>query len=183
MTHAAARLRAVVPYAALLLVAGYLYGETDAFVRLGREGQLSPAFWPRAVLILLAFVSAVEIVRGTFFFTPEKASAVPHSAAPLPSEEGDGQRFPLLLAGGIGLTLLYVPAMQYLGFFLATVAYLAAFMWMGRYRRPVVIAVTSLAGTLAFVVVFMKIVYVSLPLGAGPFRAFSAWILAALGIH
>jgi hypothetical protein len=33
------------------------------------------------------------------------------------------------------------------------------------------------------VVVFMKIVYVSLPLGAGPFREFSAWVLAALGIH
>jgi hypothetical protein len=29
----------------------------------------------------------------------------------------------------------------------------------------------------------MKIVYVSLPLGVGPFKAVSVWLLAALGIR
>ncbi|HET9578009.1 MAG TPA: tripartite tricarboxylate transporter TctB family protein [Usitatibacter sp.] len=183
MTQAAGKLRAIVPYAALLLVAAWLYGETGAFAALGREGQLSPAFWPRAVLTLLMIVCAMEIGRAALFFRPEKPAAVPHSAAPLPSEEDDGQRYPALLAGGIGLTILYVPGMQYLGFFLATAIYLAAFMLMGRYRRLGVIAVTSVAGSLAFVFVFMKIVYVSLPLGAGPFRVVSTTIMAALGIH
>jgi putative tricarboxylic transport membrane protein len=73
--------------------------------------------------------------------------------------------------------------MEYLGFFLATIAYLAAFMYIGRFRRPVVVALTSVIGTVAFVYLFMKVVYVSLPLGAGPFRQFSAWMLAALGVH
>lgn len=182
MTAAGAKARAIVPYAALLAVAVFFYAETSAFAALGREGQLSPAFWPRAVLVLLMIVCVVEIVRGAFFFTPEKEPAMPHSAAPLPEEE-DGTRYPWLLSGGIALTVLYVPGMEYLGFFLATILYLAAFMVMGRYRRLGVIAVTSVVGTLAFVFVFMKIVYVSLPLGAGPFRQLSAWVLAALGIH
>src|SRR6185369_12442674 len=58
------RLRAAVPYAAVLAVALYLYHATDAFAAMGREGQLSPAFWPRAVLGLLMLVCAWEIARA-----------------------------------------------------------------------------------------------------------------------
>jgi len=70
-----------------------------------------------------------------------------------------------------------------LGFFLATAIYLAAFMLVGRYRRYGVIAVTSVVGSLVFVFVFMKIVYVSLPLGIGPFQSVSTALMALLGIH
>jgi putative tricarboxylic transport membrane protein len=179
---AAGKLRAALPYAAVLLGAAFLYAQTSAFAELGREGHLGPAFWPRAVLILLMIVCAAEIARVAFFFKPAEPEApMLHSAAPVSDE--DGERFPKLLAGGIAITVLYVPAMDTIGFFLATILYLAAFMWIGRYRRPVVVAVTSVLGTLAFVYVFMKIVYVSLPLGAGPFRELSAWVLAALGVH
>jgi putative tricarboxylic transport membrane protein len=169
------KLRAALPYVAVFGIAAFLFQQSGAFVALGREGQLSPAFWPRAVLTLLMVVCAFEVVRVAFFFKPE---------APVMGEDDeDAPRFWHLLAGGIAITVLYVPAMEYLGFFLATIAYLAAFMYIGRYRRPVVVAVTSVVGTIAFVFVFMKVVYVSLPLGAGPFRQLSAWVLAALGVH
>jgi putative tricarboxylic transport membrane protein len=56
-------------------------------------------------------------------------------------------------------------------------------MLIGRYRRYAIVAITSLAGSLAFVFVFMRIVYVSLPLGVGPFQKLSLWILAVLGVH
>ena len=72
---------------------------------------------------------------------------------------------------GIALTVLYVVLIETLGFFLCTFLYLAAFMWVGRYRRPGVILATSLIGSLAFMFMFMKVVYVSLPLGAEPVRA------------
>jgi len=81
------------------------------------------------------------------------------------------------------ITALYVPGLVFLGFFLATVAYLAAFMVVGRYRRWGVIATTSSVGSLAFVYVFMKVVYVSLPLGVGPFREVSTALMSILGIH
>lgn len=181
---ASARLRAALPYAAVLAAAAFLFANTGSFAMLGREGNLGPAFWPRAVLVLLMIVCAAEMVRVAFFFRPESTAPVPHSAAPLPNaDDEDGVRYPALLFGGIAITVLYVPAMEALGFFLATILYLAAFMWIGRFRRPWVIAITSVVGTTAFVYVFMKIVYVSLPLGAGPFRQFSAWVLAALGVH
>jgi len=178
---AAGKLRAALPYGAVLLGAAFLFANTAGFAELGREGHLGPAFWPRAVLALLMLVCVAEIARVAFFFRPAKPEMSLHSAAPVADE--DGERHPALLMGGIVLTVLYVPAMEYIGFFLATIAYLAAFMWVGRYRRPVVVALTSVLGTLAFVYVFMKIVYVSLPLGVGPFRVLSAWVLAAVGVH
>ena len=179
-----AKLRAALPYAAVMAAAAFLFDVSSGFAGMGREGNLGPAFWPRAVLILLMAVCAVEMLRVAFFFRPDTTAAVPHSAAPLPNaDDEDGVRYPALLFGGILITVVYVPAMELLGFFLATIIYLAAFMWIGRYRRAVAIAITSVLGTIAFVYVFMKIVYVSLPLGEGPFRQLSAWVLAALGVH
>ena len=168
--------KAILPYAALLAGAGWLYHDAGSFASSAKAGQLGPDFWPRAVLVLLMAVCAIEIARHAFL---ARAPAAGAEAA----EEDEGPRFPGLLAAGMLITALYVPGMDYLGFFVATVAYLAAFMAVGRYRRWGVIAATSLLGSLAFVYVFMKVVYVSLPLGVGPFRLVSTALMSALGIH
>ena len=173
------RLREIVPYAALLAAAAYLYYKAGAFAAFSRPGQLGPDVWPKAILGLLAFVCAFEMARRAWSWR----SARVIEERPEASEAGDETRYPGLLAAGIAITVLYVPGLEILGFFACTVIYLAAFMWIGRYRRLGVIAASSLIGTLAFVFVFMKIVYVSLPLGMGPFRSFSTWLLAILGIH
>ena len=174
------RVKPMLPYLALLAGAGFLYHDTTRFAALGRPGQLGPDFWPRAVLVLLMLVCAFEIVR--LALAGEGAPAA-EAKAPAAHEEDEAPRYPWLLAAGIGITILYVPGMQLLGFFVATALYLAAFMLVGRYRRPGVIAASSLLGSLAFVFVFMKIVYVSLPLGIGPFLTVSTALMAMLGIH
>jgi putative tricarboxylic transport membrane protein len=174
------RAKAIVPYAAVLAVAAFLYGKTAPFAALGRPGQLGPDFWPKAVLVLLMVTCAIEIVRVALAPAGEPGAI---ARAKQPHDEEEGPRFPMLLGAGILLTLLYVPGMQVLGFFVATVIYLAAFMVVGRYRRYGVIAVTSIVGSVAFVFVFMKIVYVSLPLGIGPFQSVSTALMALLGIH
>jgi len=178
------KLKGVLPYAALLLGAAYLYRSAGHFAYAPRPGELGPDVWPRAILALLMGICAWEVLRRMFF--AGAAAAPPHAQQP-GADAGDGAeegaRHAHLLYAGIGLTVLYVLGMGTLGFFLATVLYLALFMLVGRYRRYGVIAVTSILGSLAFVFVFMKIVYVSLPLGLGPFKQISIFILAALGIH
>jgi putative tricarboxylic transport membrane protein len=173
------KLKGLLPYAALVLGAAFLYHETGSFANAGRPGQLGPDFWPRAVLVLLMIVCGLEMVRRALA-APE---APPATAPERKAHEEEQVRYPWLLAGGIAITVAYVPGIEYLGFFIATALYLAAFMLIGRYRRAVIVAATSILGSLAFVYVFMKIVYVSLPLGMGPFRQASTALLAALGIH
>ena len=70
----------------------------------------------------------------------------------------------------------------WIGFFVATLAFLAIFPWIGGMRRPLAIGVTALAGTLTLVVVFLKVAYISLPLGEGPFREISLALLRVLGV-
>jgi putative tricarboxylic transport membrane protein len=178
------KLKGSLPYAVLLLGAAYLYRSAGHFQYAARPGELGPDVWPRAILVLLMGVCAWELLRRMFF---TGAAAAPARAPDPGADAGDaaeeGTRHAQLLVGGIAVTVLYVLGMGTLGFFLATMLYLALFMLVGRYRRYRVIAATSILGSLAFVYVFMKIVYVSLPLGAGPFKQLSILILAALGIH
>ena len=42
---------------------------------------------------------------------------------------------------------------------------------------------SSLLGALVLMFIFMKVVYVSLPLGTEPFSAVSLWLLATMGVH
>ena len=174
------KLKGSLPYAALLLGAAYLYYSAGHFAYAPRPGELGPDVWPRAILVLLMGICAWEVLRRLLFGgTPAAQPPAQDTGEDSPEEP----RHAHLLVGGIALTVLYVLGMGTLGFFLATVLYLALFMLVGRYRRYGVIAATSLIGSLAFVYTFMKVVYVSLPIGVGPFKQISVWIFAVLGIH
>ena len=56
-----------------------------------------------------------------------------------------------------------------LGFLLSTFLFLAAFMYLGRYRKHVAIWGTSAVVTVLCGVLFLRFAYVSLPRGDPPF--------------
>ena len=172
-------LKAAAPYAALLVGAAYLFHNASHFAYAPRPGELGPDLWPKAVLVLLMLACGWQLVRALW----PPAAARPSVPASGESEASEAPRYPYRLAAGAAATLAYVLLLPEAGFFLSTAMYLALFMLIGRYRRYGIVAATSIAGSLAFMFVFMRIVYVSLPLGAGPFQKLSLWILAMLGIH
>jgi putative tricarboxylic transport membrane protein len=189
----ARRLASALPYAALLAGGAYLYADAGSFAQTTRPGELGPDFWPRTIIVALMIVCAVAMLRR-LVVVREPGAAVPVAdvAGGLPTGGTDDEggapaegsaTHPYRLLGGIVLSAAYVAGLEWLGFFVGTALYLSLFMVLGRYRRTGIIVATSLLGSLAFVFVFMKIVYVSLPLGSGPFRAVSIALLAALGIR
>lgn len=189
------RLARAAPYALLLAVASVLYYFTLGIDTSTAAGRIGPDFWPRAVLGLLAVVCVYELAKS--FLSADARSAggmlqnylldhwgVANDALmEATSPQSPARPSVLRLVLGMSATLAYVLLVDVLGFFLATAAYLAAFIALGGYRRWGVIGACALGGSLAMVVVFMKIVYVSLPLGAGPFRLVSVGLLAALGVR
>lgn len=191
---AAAGLRRAIPYAVLLCGAAYLYVNAGQFAQFARPGELGPDLWPRAILVLLIFVCAGAILRGMLVVAhpPDSealSDAVAGDAAAAQADntadapQGRARTNAYRLLAGIGLSAAYVAGLGWLGFPVATALYLGLFIVLGGYRRAGVIVSTSVLGSLAFVFVFMKIVYVSLPLGTGPFQAVSIAILAALGVR
>jgi len=174
------KLRLVLPHGLLLAATAFLYWAATRIAANTGAGRIGPDAWPKAILVFMGALCAWEIVR--------RLAMRPRDAAqPSPAGGGDGADAPPALqwgklAAGVGLVVGYVIVVPWVGFFVATAVFLAAFPWFGGMRRPVLTTVLGLAGSLALVVVFMRVAYISLPLGAGPFQALSLALLKLIGV-
>ena len=83
----------------------------------------------------------------------------------------------------LALFAAYCLTLETLGFPLATAFLLGGFLVVARYYRPIPLLATSVGGSVALFLVFRSVVYVSLPLGIGPFLALSLGLLRLLGGH
>jgi putative tricarboxylic transport membrane protein len=171
------KIKRIIPYAVVFLISAYFYVLAGRFGFVAKAGNLGPDFWPKLLLGLTMAVCLYEIAKTALFHrgkAPEDDAGEEKAEAP--------KRYPGLLIIGTLMTVAYVYFVNILGFILCTFLYLALFMVVGRYRKVWVIASNSVIGTVLFVVIFMKAVYVSLPLGQGPFQQFSLLVLKMLGI-
>lgn len=171
------KIKRIIPYALVLLVSAYFYILAGRFGFDARPGSLGPDFWPKLFLGLTIVVCLYEIAKTALF----------HQSKELEDDAGEEKaeapkRYPGLLIIGTVMTVAYVYFVSILGFILCTFLYLVLFMVVGRYRKVWVIAANSVIGTILFVVIFMKVVYVSLPLGQGPFQQLSLLVLKMLGV-
>ena len=178
------KVRRVLPHTVMLAVALLLYwAATRIDVETG--GRISPAFWPKAIIVFMGLLCAYEVVKRLFFASGFEAQGVVSTAPvnqPEAREELPAPEDHRMLAGGIAAIAAYVVAVPWLGFFVTTALFLAAFPWIGGLRRPLLSAVLGIAGALVLVVMFMRIAYISLPLGEGPFRALSLALMRAIGV-
>ena len=177
------RLKRTAPYVLFLLVSIYFYTLTYRFSYVAKGEQIGPDFWPRAILALGMAACLYEIVKHLFFpgQGTQDASATGPEAPPVASPVQEKSYYGLLCAG-MALTVAYVALLPVLGFVLCTLLYLAGFMYIGRYRRIGVIVANSVIGTVVLALIFMKLVYVSLPYGIGVFQTATFWFLALFGV-
>lgn len=170
----------------MLGAAAYFYHLASRFEFAAPEGRIGPDAWPKIILGLLAAVCLYEIGRSFLGSAARAASGLLQSLMAGAADDADrvhiADRSPGQLLGGIAVTIAYAVLIDVIGFFVATALYLAAFTTVGGYRRYWVVALSSVAGSLALMVIFMRIVYLSLPPGVGPFRALSFGLLALLGV-
>ena len=182
MRATGARLRTILPHGVMLLVACFLYwaaGRIDA----PTGGRIGPDVWPKAVIVFMGLLCAFEIAKRLLVRPDVEARGL---LATSQRPEGERREEPAenhrMLAAGIALIAGYVVVVPWTGFFIATAIFLALFQWAGGLRRPVLSAVTGVAGSLVLVVVFMRVAYISLPLGEGPFRSLSIALMRAIGV-
>jgi putative tricarboxylic transport membrane protein len=183
------RLRRTVPYLIVFAATVVLFVLANRITFVAPGGRIGPDVWPKAILALSMLTCAFQIVKILFFGGAGEQvpgvleSIIEEAPARESTETTPEPRYPRLIVGGIILTVAYVVLIDRLGFFLCTFAYLAAFAWIGRYRRPVVVLASSLIGSLLFMFVFMKVVYVSLPLGQEPFSQVTFLLMRLMGIR
>ncbi|MGH8667208.1 MAG: tripartite tricarboxylate transporter TctB family protein [Burkholderiales bacterium] len=179
-----AKLADSVPYWVTLAVSVYLYSVAMDITAPGTGDQLGPDFWPKATLILMMLVCVAGILKAVVGRRDRAGAPEPViEGMPVEDEAAPSQRYPWLLGMGIVLCLAYVVLFETLGFFLDTFLFMLAFILVGRYRRIGIAIVTSLVGSLVFMFVFMKIVYVALPIGEPPFSYVSLLLMRLFGIR
>ncbi len=183
-----ARLREQIPYVIVFLLSGFLYYRATQIDFAAPGGRIGPDVWPKIILGLAMLTAAYEVIKNLIFFKGRYEidgvleSIIEAAPVELP-EQAPTRSYPWLLVAGAGMTIAYAALIQTLGFFLCTVLFLAGFTWVGRYRRIGVILASSISGGLVFMFIFMKVVYVSLPLGVGPFEQFSILLMRLMGIR
>lgn len=174
-----AALRSTLPYVIGLVVSAVLFHFARQIEYTPRPGSLGPDFWPKLAIGLMAAVCLFEIARGLLGLKGE-AHGVADALEEEEAEE-NAPTYPWLLAGGVALVAVYALVIDTLGFFLCTFLFLAAFMYLGRYRNHLAVWLTSAGVTLAAAILFMRIAYVSLPRGTPPFDAVTDFIRVILG--
>ena len=163
-----ALLRSILPYAVGLTIAVALYVYAGTFVYTPRPGQLGPDVWPRLAILLMGASCAFEISRRLIAGNQD-ATGFLEAFDREPEVEDKQPVFPQLLIGGIVLMGIYAVMVPALGFILGTFLFLAAFMYVGRYRAHGTIWGASALVTIFCGILFLRIAYVSLPRGIAPF--------------
>jgi putative tricarboxylic transport membrane protein len=161
--------RFAAPLLGLLLAVG-LFLQTGPLDAVAAPGQLGPGFWPRLSLAGLGLACLIKLVQS---WRARPDDATTNDTPPLAGGT---------LALAIACMLGYVAITPLVGFPVATAAFVVAFMAIGGARSWAGIVATTAAGTTALLYLFVKLVYLPLPKGEGPFEALTLALYRALRI-
>jgi hypothetical protein len=137
--------------------------------------ELGPRFWPRLCLAAMLVLTALDAALA--FWPSRRPSVGIDKAAPARAPESLA-----LLFAGLLLVVAYAIATVVAGFPLATMGFLVAFSYLGGYRHMPSLLAIAFGTTLALLYIFVYLVYVSLPLGLGPFLEMNVALYRLLGI-
>jgi putative tricarboxylic transport membrane protein len=188
--------RRVGPFLVVFCAAMWLWTVAESFAISTRLGRAGPDLWPKIILLLMLGAALWGMAEALFKRLPEPDTSILIANATraagheedarqdLAAEAGDpADRRPIFAISGMAAMLGYVAAISYLGYVVSTFLLLLSIMLLAGYRRPLLAVLISLVGTLAFLFVFQRIVYISLPLGVGPFKELSLALMTLMGVR
>lgn len=169
------------PYAMVFGVAAFLLYRAENFEFTAPANQVGPDSWPKIILYMIMATSAFEGFRR-LLTARRKVSAVV-AAAPVASPFERDPADMRVVFTCVAASLAYLALFEIVGFFCDTLVFVLALMWIGGFRRIWTALALSLVTTLLFMLVFLRIIFVALPIGIGPFEWLSTSLMRLLGVH
>lgn len=146
-------------------------------------GGPGPAFYPRLLILLLVLAMVVRIVQDVISIRRGQ----PEVEQEVALEEGVEIEVSLLdnrrVVVGIALSVAYVIGTLYLGWVLATFVLVIAFLWLTGKRNALITVPVALVFSVGMALVFVKVVYISLPTGVWVFDQFTVLLFELLGVY
>jgi putative tricarboxylic transport membrane protein len=185
--------RRVGPFLVVFAAGIWLWTVAQSFAIVTTLGRAGPDLWPKLVLLLMLGAAAWGIAEALLKIRPDDDTSVLIANATRSAgheedarqdlTENTAARRPIFAVAGIATMLGYVAVISYLGYAVSTFLLLLAIMLLAGYRRPVAAVLISLVGAFAFIVVFQRLVYISLPLGVGHFKELSLMLMSLIGVR
>ena len=145
--------------------------DLDAMAR----GIVGPATWPKAMLYCAAAAAAllalVRLLELLALRSPRESAA------------GKDEYHEARSIGAIALLVGYGVAIPLVGIAWATPIFLAGWLLLGGLRRPLLIGLTSILGTLGILYFFVKVSLMPLDRGKGVFEQATVALYRLLGIY
>jgi putative tricarboxylic transport membrane protein len=179
------RCRAALPYLVVFAAGCFLYYSAANFEFEEASGRIGPGAWPKLILLLMLAAALWGMVASAL------QGGKPVGKAALETAEQDETEallrppeiYPSLVWLAVAATVGYLAILPFAGFFLSTIVYSFALINLGHYRRLSRAALLSVAIAFTFMFLFMRVVYVALPVGVAPFDRLSYALMAAMGVH
>ncbi len=134
----------------------------------GRAGEVGSALWPLIALAASLGFSGVLLIQAVR--SPRRAAA---AQAADRSEGDENRRRRQAVALSTACFLVYLGAISWIGFILATLLFIPAFAFALGERRVKVLVAAPLVLTTVMTAVFLKFLSIPFPKGMGVFAAFS----------
>ncbi len=151
------------------------------------RGLATPLTWPTWMLAAVGLCSigwAMEEGWKAYHVSAEPdvaQAALEHGDVGFEAESAAPPLLPILL--GLALALIYAFAIPWLGFTVATVAFLVLWFLIGGLRKPIQMIAVTLIGTAVLLYVFVKLALMPLDKGAGAFGEFTIALFRFMGIY
>lgn len=173
----------ILPEVGVLAFCALLYSRTGGLTTTA-QGP-GPAMFPRLLIGLLAVAMLVRIgqhvrdIRRGRAGVGEGASTVVEEGVELDEASISMARVWQM----IGLSIGYVVATIYLGWIIATFAFLVLFLFLAGKCKLWFTVPLSAGLAVGFAYLFVKVVYIALPTGVGVFDLFTLRLLQAIGAY
>lgn len=184
------RVLAIIPHTVMLAIAALLYYAAMQIdvTSAARSKRIGPDVWPKFIIGAMALLCMYEIVKRLLFGASFTATGLTQGLN-RPPDDADrelaaraAQPHNGKLLAGMALIAAFVLGVPYSGFFTGTALFLALFAWIGGVRRPLMVTIIGVVGAFVLFVIFVRIAYVSLPIGVGPFKLASLLLLRLIGV-
>jgi len=159
----------VVFFAVCVAFFGFMGAQAVALMGEGRAGEIGSALWPLIALCAALGLSAVLLVQAV----RRPAAAAVGGEASEPDARDEARRRRKAVVASTACFFLYLVAISFLGFILATLFFIPAFAFALGERRTKVLVAAPLILTTVMTAVFIKFLTIPFPKGVGVFAAFS----------
>ena len=136
-----------------------------------RFGEMGSGFWPILILSLASLLSAILLISSLMKRKEKEGKEAEESSSPEAVASRTRARRIVVISSVA--TLVYIFAMQWIGFALATLFFVLAFIVTLGERRKWVLVFSPILVTVFILVVFSKFIAIPFPKGVGIFAELS----------